>query len=250
MMRRKLVAGNWKMHGLRAQLPEIEAIAAAAAANPSVDAALCVPYTLIHPAAQVAGALPIGAQDLHEADKGAHTGCVSAPMLVEEGATLTIVGHSERRGDQHETSHDAYMKAAAAHRHGLQVILCCGELEAERAAGRAERIVQSQIEKSLPDDADPSWLTLAYEPRWAIGTGKTPTPEEIASMHAIIRAKLRMMIGEEKADGIRILYGGSVTGANAAQILALDNVDGALVGGASLTAEKFVPIIEGAASVS
>ena len=123
-------------------------------------------------------------------------------------------------------------------------------LEAERAAGRAERIVQSQIEKSLPDDADPSWLTLAYEPRWAIGTGKTPTPDEIASMHAILRAKLRMMIGEAKADGIRILYGGSVTGANAAQILALDNVDGALVGGASLTAEKFVPIIRGAASVS
>ncbi len=249
-MRRKLVAGNWKMHGLRAQLPEVEAIAAAAAANPSVDAALCLPYTLIHPAAQVAGGLPIGAQDLHEADKGAHTGCISAPMLVEEGAALTIVGHSERRGDQHETSHDAYMKAAAAHRHGLKVILCCGELEAERAAGRAERIVQSQIEKSLPDDADPSWLTIAYEPRWAIGTGKTPTADEIASMHAIIRAKLRMMIGEEKADGIQILYGGSVTGTNAAQILALDNVDGALVGGASLTAEKFVPIIEAAASVS
>ena len=249
-MRRKLVAGNWKMHGLRAQLPEVEAIAAAAAAAPAVDVALCVPFTLIHPAAQVAGGLPIGAQDLHEADQGAHTGCISAPMLVEEGATLTIVGHSERRGDQHETSHDAYMKAAAAHRHGLGVILCCGELEAERAAGRAERIVQSQIEKSLPDDADPSWLTLAYEPRWAIGTGKTPTPDEIASMHAILRAKLRMMIGEAKADGMRILYGGSGAGGNAAHILALDNVDGALVGGASLTAEKFIPIIEGAASVS
>ncbi len=249
-MRRKLVAGNWKMNGLRAQLPEIEAIAAAAAANPSIDAALCLPYTLIHPGAQVAGSLPIGAQDVHEADNGAHTGCVSASMLIEEGATLTIVGHSERRGDQHETSHDAYMKAAAAHRHGLKVILCCGELEAERAAGRAERIVQSQIEKSLPDDADPSWLTIAYEPRWAIGTGKTPTEDEIVSMHAIIRAKLRMMIGEEKADGVQILYGGSVTGANAAQILALDNVDGALVGGASLTAAKFVPIIEAAAAIS
>lgn len=248
-MRRKLVAGNWKMHGLRAQLGEVEAISAAAAANPGVDVALCLPFTLIHPAVQVAGALPIGAQDLHETDQGPHTGCISAPMLVEEGATLTIVGHSERRGDQHETSHDAYMKAAAAHRHGLGVILCCGELEAERAAGRAERIVQSQIEKSLPDDADPSWLTLAYEPRWAIGTGKTPTLDEIASMHAIARAKLRMMIGDA-ADGVRILYGGSVTGANAAEILALDDVDGALVGGASLTAAKFVPIIEAAASVS
>ncbi len=248
-MRRKLVAGNWKMHGLKAQLGEVEAIAAAAAANPGVDVALCVPFTLIEAAAKAAGAMTIGAQDLHEADKGAHTGCISGPMLVEAGARLTIVGHSERRGDQHETSHDAYMKAAAAHRHGLGVILCCGELEAERAAGRAERIVQSQIEKSLPDDADPAWLTLAYEPRWAIGTGKTPTLDEIASMHAIARAKLRMMIGAA-ADGVRILYGGSVTGANAAEILALDDVDGALVGGASLTAEKFVPIIEAAASIS
>ena len=135
-----------------------------------------------------------------------------------------------------------------AARHGLQVILCCGETEAERDAGRAERIVQSQIEKSLPDGAAPDWLTIAYEPRWAIGTGRTPTLDEIASIHAIARAKLRHMIGDA-ADGIRILYGGSVTGANAAAILATENVDGALVGGASLTAEKFVPIIEAAAAV-
>lgn len=248
-MRRKLVAGNWKMFGLGADLPQVEAIAAAAAANRGVDVTLCVPFTLISRAAAVAGAMPVGAQDVHEADKGAHTGCISGPMLVEAGARIVIVGHSERRGDQHETSHDAYMKAAAAHRHGLGVILCCGELEAERAAGRAERIVQSQIEKSLPDDAAPDWLTLAYEPRWAIGTGKTPTLDEIASMHAIARAKLRMMIGEA-AEGVRILYGGSVTAANAADILALDDVDGALVGGASLTAEKFVPIIDAAASLS
>lgn len=247
-MRRKLVAGNWKMHGLKAQLGEVEAIAAAAAANPGVDVALCVPFTLIAPAVAVASALPIGAQDVHEADKGAHTGCISAAMLREAGATLTIVGHSERRADQHETSHDAWAKAAAARRGGLQVILCCGETEAERDAGRAERIVQSQIEKSLPDGASPDWLTLAYEPRWAIGTGKTPTLEDIAAIHAIARAKLRMMVGEA-ADGIRILYGGSVTGANAAEILAVDNVDGALVGGASLTAEKFVPIITAAATV-
>lgn len=250
-MRRKLVAGNWKMYGLKAQLGEVEAIAAAAAANPQVDVALCVPFTLIAPAVAVAvaGALPIGAQDVHEADKGAHTGCISAEMLRECGATLTIVGHSERRADQHETSHDAWAKAAAARRHGLKVILCCGETEAERDAGRAERIVQSQIEKSLPDGAAPDWLTLAYEPRWAIGTGKTPTLEDIAAIHAIARAKLRMMVGDA-ADGIRILYGGSVTGANAGDILAVDNVDGALVGGASLTAEKFVPIIRAAASLS
>ncbi|RYY23830.1 MAG: triose-phosphate isomerase [Sphingomonadales bacterium] len=246
MMRRKLVAGNWKMHGLKADLGEVRAIAAAV--PDSVDAALCVPFTLIAAAVEVAGSLPIGAQDVHENAKGAHTGCVSAAMLVDVGATIAIVGHSERRGDQHETSHDAFMKASAAHRAGLQVILCCGETEAERDAGRAERIVQSQIEKSLPDNASGDWLTLAYEPRWAIGTGKTPTLEDIAAIHAIARAKLRMMVGDA-ADGIRILYGGSVTGANAKDILAIDNVDGALVGGASLTAEKFVPIIEAAASV-
>jgi triosephosphate isomerase (TIM) len=245
-MRRKLIVGNWKMNGLRADLKEIETIAAAAAAHPHVDVALCVPFTLIERAVAVAGALPIGAQDLHEEEKGAHTGCISGAMLAELGARITVVGHSERRTDQHETSHDAWAKAAAAHRHGLDVVLCCGETDAERDAGRAERIVQSQIEKSLPESANARWLTLAYEPRWAIGTGKTPAPEEIASMHAIARAKLRTMIGAE-ADGIRILYGGSVTGANAGAILALDDVDGALVGGASLTADKFVPIIEAAA---
>jgi triosephosphate isomerase len=248
-MRRKLVAGNWKMFGLKADLPEVRAIAAASAANPGVDVTLCVPFTLIAAAAEAAGDMPVGAQDVHENDKGAHTGCISGAMLVESGAKLTIVGHSERRGDQHETSHDAWAKAAAARRHGLSVILCCGETEAERDAGRAERIVQSQIEKSLPDGASGDWLTLAYEPRWAIGTGRTPTLDEIASIHAIARAKLRMMVGDA-ADGIRILYGGSVTGANAAAILATENVDGALVGGASLTAEKFVPIIEAAAGAS
>ncbi len=248
-MRRKLIAGNWKMFGLNADLPEVAAIAAAARANPRVDVALCPPFTLIERAVAVAGGMPIGAQDVHESEKGAHTGCISAEMLVEAGATLTIVGHSERRADQHETSHDAWAKAAAAHRHGLKVILCCGETEAERDAGRAERIVQSQIEKSLPEDATPDWLTLAYEPRWAIGTGRTPTLDEIASIHAIARAKMRAMIGREAAEGVRILYGGSVTGANAGAILATDNVDGALVGGASLTAAKFVPIIEAAAGV-
>ncbi len=248
-MRRKLVAGNWKMNGLTSVLGEVAAIAEAAAANPGVDVALCPPATLIAPAVSVAGAMPIGGQDCHENDSGAHTGCISAPMLKDAGATLTIVGHSERRADQNETSHDAWAKAAAAHRHGLNVILCVGETEAERNAGRAERVVQAQIEKSVPEDAEGSWFTLAYEPRWAIGTGRTPTLEEIELIHAIARAKLGMMVGAEKAKGIRILYGGSVTGANAATILAVDNVDGALVGGASLTAEKFVPIIEAAAKL-
>ena len=249
MMRRKLVAGNWKMNGNRASLAELDAIAAAAAISSGVDVAVAVPFTLIAPAAARVPALAIGAEDVHEAESGAHTGCVSAAMVREAGASFTIVGHSERRADQNETSHDAWAKAAAAHRAGLSVILCCGETEAERNADRAERIVQAQIEKSVPDDADGSWLTLAYEPRWAIGTGRTPTLDDIAAIHAIARAKLRMMVGDA-ADGIRILYGGSVTGANVREILALENVDGALVGGASLTAEKFVPIIEAAASLS
>ncbi len=248
-MRRKLVAGNWKMHGMRSHLREIEAIAAAATAHSEVDALLCVPFTLIAEAAQIAPGFTIGAQDVHESDSGAHTGNISAPMLVEAGAKVVIVGHSERRADQAETSHHAWAKAAAARRHGLNVILCCGETEAEHDAGRAERIVQSQIEKSLPDGAAPDWLTIAYEPRWAIGTGKTPTLDEIATMHAILRAKLRGMIGPS-ANDMRILYGGSVSGANAGSILAVDDVDGALVGGASLTAEKFVPIIEAAANIA
>jgi triosephosphate isomerase (TIM) len=245
-MRRKLVAGNWKMNGSLAALGELDAAAAAARAHPEVDVVVAVPFTLIAPAAHRVPDLAIGAEDVHEAESGAHTGCVSAAMVAEAGARFTIAGHSERRSDQHETSHDAWAKAAAAHRHGLSVILCCGETEAEHNAGRAERVVQAQIEKSVPDNADGSWFTLAYEPRWAIGTGRTPTHEEIASMHAIARAKLRELVGD-RAAGIRILYGGSVTGANAGAIVRLDNVDGALVGGASLTAAKFVPIIEAAA---
>ena len=248
MTRRKFVAGNWKMNGSRAALAQLDGIAAAAAAAPGVDVAVAVPFTLIAPAAERARGLEIGAEDVHEADTGAHTGCVSAPMVAEAGARFTIVGHSERRADQGETSHDAWAKAAAARRAGLHVISCCGETEAERDADRAERVVQAQIEKSVPDNADGSWFTLAYEPRWAIGTGRTPTLDQIAAMHAIARAKLRMLVGDA-ADGIRILYGGSVTGDNAATILGTDNVDGALVGGASLTAAKFVPIIEAAATL-
>ncbi len=244
-MRRKLVAGNWKMNGSRAALAELDAIAATARAHPDVDVAVAVPFTLIAPAAERVPGLAIGAEDLHEAESGAHTGCVSGAMLAEAGARFAIVGHSERRHDQGETSQDAWAKAAAAHRHGLQVILCCGETGAERDAGRAERVVQAQIEKSLPENASGDWLTLAYEPRWAIGTGRTPTLEDIAAIHAIARAKMRQLVGDA-ADGIRILYGGSVTGENARDIMSTPDVDGALVGGASLTAAKFVPIIEAA----
>ena len=246
MTRRKMVAGNWKMNGSLASLGELDTIARAAAANPTIDVAVAVPATLIAPATARVPGLAIGAEDVHASESGPHTGCLSAAMVREAGASFTIVGHSERRADQHETSQDAWGKAAAAHREGLSVILCCGETEAERDAGRAERVVQAQIEKSVPDNAEGSWFTLAYEPRWAIGTGRTPTHDEIGAIHAIARAKLRMLVGDAAA-GIRILYGGSVTGANAAAILAIDNVDGALVGGASLTADKFVPIVTAAA---
>jgi len=248
-MRRRLIAGNWKMNGNLSALVELDAVADAAAAAPDVDVEVAVPFTLIAPAAQRAPALAVGAEDVHEADSGAHTGCVSAAMVREAGARFAIVGHSERRADQGETSQDAWAKAAAARRAGLRVILCCGETEAERDAGRAERVVQAQIEKSVPDHAAGDWFTLAYEPRWAIGTGRTPTPEEIESMHAIARAKLATLVGSAAA-GIRILYGGSVTGANAARLLGCSDVDGFLVGGASLTAEKFVPIIRAAAGAS
>lgn len=249
MTRRKLVAGNWKMHGLKSDLGEVEAIAAAAAGKPQVDVAICVPATLIAPAAGVAGALPIGAQDVHEAEKGAHTGCVSAAMVKEAGATLTIVGHSERRADQHETDAQVKAKAEAARAKGLGVILCIGETLEERDAGRAEAVVTAQLAASLPADAAGSWLSIAYEPVWAIGTGRTPTEADVTAMHGAIRAKLRELVGAE-AEVIRVLYGGSVNGGNAATLLACGDVDGALVGGASLTAEKFVPIIEAGAALS
>lgn len=248
-MRRKLVAGNWKMNGLKADLPEVAKIAEAAVAHGQVNAALCVPFTLIAAAAEAAGAMPVGAQDVHQAASGAHTGCISAAMLVESGAKLVIVGHSERRADQYESDGQVRLKALAGKGAGLQVILCIGETLDERDAGRAEQVVTDQVAGSLPEGASGDWLALAYEPVWAIGTGRTPTEADVAAMHGAIRTKLRELIGAE-AEKVRILYGGSVNGANAGSLLACADVDGALVGGASLTAEKFVPIIEAAASLS
>ncbi|HSX57504.1 MAG TPA: triose-phosphate isomerase, partial [Sphingomonas sp.] len=166
-MRRKLVAGNWKMHGLITALPEIEGIAQAAAVNPGVDVALCLPATLIAPAVTVAARMPVGGQDCHAADQGAHTGCISAPMLKEAGAALTIVGHSERRADQGETDADVKGKAEAAHRHGLNAILCVGETLDQRDAGQAEAVVTAQLAGSMPDGAAAEWLSIAYEPVWA-----------------------------------------------------------------------------------
>ena len=245
-MRRKLVAGNWKMNGSRAALAELDAIAdAARTAGPGVEVAIAVPATLIAPAAERVPSLAIGAQDVHAADKGAHTGCISAAMAQEAGARFAIVGHSERRADQCERDADVKGKAEALRRAGLDAIVCVGETLAEREAGEAEAVVTAQVAASLPEGAASKWLSVAYEPVWAIGTGRTPTMGDVAAMHGAIRGQLRAMIGAE-ADAILLLYGGSVTAENARELLHAGDVDGALVGGASLTAAKFVPIVEAA----
>lgn len=247
MRRRKLVVGNWKMNGLRAQLIEIDAIDALAAGHPAVEVGLCVPATLIAPASDRAKASFVGAQDCHMKSSGAHTGCLSADMVKEAGAGWVIVGHSERRADQHESCADIAGKALAARQAGMNVILCVGEALQTREAGEALPFVLDQIAQSLPEGAAADWLSIAYEPIWAIGTGRIPTMEQIAEMHGAIRGKLGELAGADIAASMRILYGGSVNAENAAEIFALEDVDGGLVGGASLTAAKFGPVIAAAA---
>lgn len=246
MANRKYIVGNWKMNGLRAQLSDIADIAELAESHKDVDVAICPPVTLIAQATDKAPGFMIGAQDCHFANNGAHTGCLSAEMIGEAGAKLTILGHSERRTDQHETDAEVKAKAQAAHAAGLGAIICVGETEQERDAGKAIDVVCGQLEGSFPDNADAAWLTIAYEPVWAIGTGRVPEASDVEEMHAAIRTKLTELMGKG-AGAVRILYGGSMNGANAAQLLAVSNVDGGLVGGASLTAEKFGPIIKAAA---
>ncbi|MCY7398630.1 MAG: triose-phosphate isomerase [Sphingomonas bacterium] len=248
MARRRLIAGNWKMNGVAATLDELTAIAQAAARNDGVDVALCLPATLIARAAAAAPGLAIGGQDVDANASGAHTGCISAAMLIDAGATLTIVGHSERRQDQHETDPDVRAKATAALSAGLAVILCVGESDDIRTSGNAVTHVSAQLDASLPPaPADPSHLSIAYEPIWAIGTGKVANTADIAQMHAALRQRLVAAYGEA-GEAMRLLYGGSVKASNAAEIFAVPNVDGALVGGASLTAADFVPIIETSAA--
>jgi triosephosphate isomerase len=229
-----LIAGNWKMHGTTADIAELDAMLAARVADATL--LICPPATLIAPfAARARGhALAIGGQDCHAEPRGAHTGDISAEMLADAGARFVIVGHSERRADHGETDPDVRAKAAAAHRAGLCAIVCVGETLAERDAGRTLERIAAQLRGSLPDDASPSRLVIAYEPVWAIGTGRTPTREQIAEVHGAIRS--------HAGPGVRILYGGSVKPDNAADILALDDVDGALVGGASLKAKDFLAI--------
>ena len=249
MALKKLVAGNWKMHGLSTDLDEIREIADLAQAFAQVDVALCVPGILVERAARAVPGFTIGGQDVHHAEKGAHTGCTSALMLLDAGASVTIVGHSERRDAQRESDADVQAKAGAALSVGLNVILCCGESLEVRESGRAVGTVLAQLDGSLPDkpegEAD---LAIAYEPIWAIGTGKVPTGDEIGEMHAAIRAKLVERYGEA-GKGVRILYGGSVKSSNAGEIFSIADVDGALVGGASLKAADFLPIVAAAAAV-
>jgi len=245
MALKKLIAGNWKMNGSRATLGEVAAISAAASAIAEVDAALAVPATLIAPAASSAPGFAIGAQDCHWNDSGAHTGCLSPGMIKEAGASFVIVGHSERRTDNHETSAEVAKKAGSAIRNGLLAIVCVGETEAERDAGNAVAIVTGQVRGSLPDATNSDYLAIAYEPVWAIGTGKTASAADVAEMHGAIRSELVQQMGDV-GHKVRILYGGSVKASNAAELLHIPDVDGALVGGASLKADDFIPIIKAA----
>jgi triosephosphate isomerase len=244
---RKFIVGNWKMNGTSSDLSEIEAIATMSANyKTSVDSALCLPATLIDRATSLLPAFTLGGQDCHMQVSGAHTGCVSAAMLADAGATLTLVGHSERRAGQNESDADIRGKAAAAHDAGLKVIICVGETLEERDAGKALDIVLDQVEKSVPDNAASDWLSIAYEPVWAIGTGRIPEDSDVAEMHGAIREQLVARFGID-GESISILYGGSMNGDNAAMLLAIPNVDGGLIGGASLTAAKFEPILAAAA---
>jgi triosephosphate isomerase len=240
---RQLIAGNWKMNGLGAELAEIETVSRAFAARaPNADTLLCVPFTLIPRAVPSAGSVvPIGAQDCSPHPSGAYTGDVSAEMLKDAGAVCVIVGHSERRQYHHEDNGQVALKAMAAWRAGLTAIICIGESEKERVDGKARDICTGQVEGSVPKGAHAHNTAIAYEPIWAIGTGKTPTSAEIVEMHAHVRACLVKHLGETGRN-IRILYGGSVKPNNAGEILKLAEVGGALIGGASLKAVDYLAI--------
>jgi len=236
-----LIAGNWKMNG---GLADATALAKAVAALPAgpADVLVCPPFPFLAAVGQaIAGSrLALGAQDCHAAPSGAHTGDVSAEMLRDVGCRYVIVGHSERRTNHAETDAAVKAKAAAALRVGLVAIVCVGETLAERDAGRAEAVVAAQLAGSLPAGASSANLVIAYEPVWAIGTGRTPTAAQVADIHAAIRGDLVRRFADGAA--MRVLYGGSVNAANAAELLAVANVDGALVGGASLKADAFAAI--------
>ncbi len=246
MTNRPYIVGNWKMNGTRSMLSEARAIDRGAARYPGVRVAIAPPYTLIQAMVEASQATGIGAQNCHASASGAFTGAISAAMLADVGAGFTIVGHSERRAQHAESDSVVQAKAEAALAAGLEVILCVGETEAQRDSGQAEAIVTGQLDGSLPHGGEiAARLCVAYEPVWAIGTGRVPSVEDVAAMHRAIRAKLVEIYGEAGAE-ITILYGGSVNAGNAAELLAADEVGGALVGGASLTADSFLSIVAAA----
>lgn len=252
MPHRPYIVGNWKMNGTRAMLPEARAIDRAAVRHPDVQVALAPPFTLIQSLASEAQAIGIGGQDCHTQPKGAHTGDISAAMLADAGANFVILGHSERRRDHGEDDALVRAKAEAALEADLGIIVCVGETLEERDAGKAEAVVKAQVAASLPDPAaaakaPPGAISVAYEPVWAIGTGRVAAVEDVVAMHRAIRATLQNW-SAEAADRVRILYGGSVNAENARELLSAEGVGGALVGGASLTAESFLAIVAAANS--
>jgi triosephosphate isomerase len=253
MTQRPYIVGNWKMNGSRVMLAEARAIDRAAQRYPDVEIALAPPAPFLGPLREAVSAIGVGGQDCHTEIKGAHTGDVSAAMLADVGADFVILGHSERRRDHVESDALVRAKAEAALAAGLSVIICVGETLAERDAGDAEAVVARQVDGSVPSGESAAVaagrLALAYEPVWAIGTGRVAAVEDVVSMHAAVRARLVAAFGDDAAQA-RILYGGSVNGENAVGLLSAEGVGGALVGGASLTADAFLPIVAAASQAS
>ncbi|EBA08822.1 triose-phosphate isomerase [Sagittula stellata] len=241
-MRTKLAAGNWKMNGTIASLDELDAMAEAA--KGAAEVLICPPATLISAASARAENVAVGGQDCHGKPSGAHTGDIAAEMLKDAGASYVILGHSERRTDHDERNDTVRDKCDAAWAAGLTAVVCVGETLDQRESSNTLDIIGGQLAGSIPDAATGHNLVVAYEPVWAIGTGKVPTTDQIGEVHDFIRARLERRFGEGVGRSVRILYGGSVKAANAEEIFATSNVDGALVGGASLKASDFVPIIE------
>ena len=242
--RRPLIAGNWKMNGLKAEGIELASSLAermAAEPDPAFDMVVCPPFTFLEAIGEsIADTLiALGAQDCHAAEKGAHTGDVSAGMLADLGCRFVIVGHSERRTDHGEKDAAVKAKAAAVLACGLTAIICIGENEEERDGGMTFDVVKSQLRGSLPEGAGADTTVIAYEPVWAIGSGRTPTDDEVQEVHALIRGELSTAVGEDESAGLRVLYGGSMKPENARNLLGLPDVDGGLIGGASLKVEDF-----------
>ena len=249
MKRKTLIAGNWKMNGLLEDgtaLAKAVALEAKKRGSQGCEFLVCPPFTLLTSVKKAlrGSKVGLGAQDCHVAASGAHTGDISPQMLKDLGCSYVIVGHSERRADHHETSVLVCQKAESAHRAGLKAIICVGETESERDSGKTLAVCQKQIKESVPQDATAENTVIAYEPVWAIGTGKTPTVADVAEVHGAIRAEIAQKLGKAVAAKMRILYGGSVKPSNASQLLSLEDVDGGLVGGASLKAADFMGIAD------